>query len=161
MNLEQLLDKIQDKRGSIASSHSSFSQFPTGIEAHFEFYEKTLLQEDLPLSRAEREWLAVETSRANACPYCIGHHSQALSNHLKENESQLEGPKRELFSSFAKTLTLEPWKAKVFQKKFQDQGLTQAQWQHAVFVVSYFNMANRLAHAMDLQLEPDFQSSCK
>jgi uncharacterized peroxidase-related enzyme len=161
MKTEDLLEKICEKRGSLAAIHFSFSEFPVAIEAHFEFYEKVLLQDGLPLSRVEREWLAVETSRANACPYCIGHHSQALDNHLKEDKSLLENQRRELFSNFAKTLTLEPWKASLFQKKFLDQGLTQAQWQHAVFVVGYFNMANRLAHAMDLELEPDFQTSCK
>jgi len=39
--------------------------------------------------------------------------------------------------------------------------LTDAEFEHAVMVVSYFNLANRCAHAMGLELEANFEKTCR
>src|ERR671919_114902 len=50
---------------------------PKVLAAHFELY-KALMFQPSPLSRADREALAVAVSRANACEYCAAHHGAAL-----------------------------------------------------------------------------------
>jgi len=161
--LKNILCTIKEARGGIARIHSAFSQFPVGMKAHFEFYDKIMLGENLPLSREDREFLAVETSRANECPYCVGHHEEAFRKILKEKKfekSSKETARQNLLKQFAMSLTKEPWKASNFHDQFLKEGLTEAQWQHAIMVVSYFNFANRLAHSQNLDLEQDFEVTC-
>lgn len=157
MNKEVIIEKIIQERGGLANIHRSYEDFPIGMEAHYDFYSKTMIAEEgLPLNREQREWLAVETSKANECPYCINHHQAALDNF----QTDLPIEQKEVFTKLARTLTLEPWKANLIQKEFLGLGLSKSQWQHAVMVVAYFNMANRIAFGMDLQLEDNFKSSC-
>jgi len=160
MDLGSILQKIENERGGVASIHGVFSEFPQGIIAHYEFYQAIFLGENLPLSRFEREYLAVETSKQNVCPYCIGHHEEALKNQEYQNARLIGEEKREALSNLAQILTQQPYKASVTKPEFLRVGYKEEEFQHAVFVVSYFNLANRLAHAMDLDLEPDFEKTC-
>ena len=160
MNLEEVYLRIKKERGGIASIHSAFEKIPDGIEAHYDFYQRIFLDGTLPLSRFEREFLAVETSKNNECSYCIGHHEEALKNQVYPGEEEIEKPKREALRTLAGVLTKEPYKACVLKSSFLKAGYGEAEFQHAVFVVSYFNFANRLAHAMELELEEDFKTTC-
>jgi len=45
------------------------SNHPPALQAMLELYAATMLQTDSPLSRAQREMLAVVVSRANGCHY--------------------------------------------------------------------------------------------
>lgn len=155
--LDQILGQIQAERGGLASIHLAFSEFPAGIKAHFEFYKALMINEDLPLSRAEREFLAVSTSKANQCPYCISHHEEAL----KANLTTIPPGKAQALVELAETLTTAPWRSSSLRRTFIDSGFDSSQWQHAVMVVSYFNFANRCAHAMELEVEPDFEKTCR
>lgn len=155
-NLEKVFNKIKKERGEVASIYKAFSDFPEGVQAHFQFYKKILLDPDLPLSRLQREYLAFSTSQENQCPYCIGHHREAF----QRQGGDLPQQEKDLFKEFSKTLTHAPWKASLFKKRFLDLGLGLDQWKHAVFVVSYFNMANRLALSMNLDLEEKFEQTC-
>jgi uncharacterized peroxidase-related enzyme len=47
------------------------------LATHFELYKALMFQQS-PLSRADREALAVTVSRANSCEYCAAHHGAAL-----------------------------------------------------------------------------------
>lgn len=155
--LENILKSIKSQRGEVANIHKEFRDFPEGISAHYEFYKSVLLDENLPLSRAHREFLAFKTSEANQCPYCINHHKAAFDNHKEDLNKEVEN----LLTDFAQTMTKSPWKANLFSKRFEQQGFSKAEWQHAVFVVGYFNFANRLAFAMDLELEDNYKKSCQ
>lgn len=150
--------KIREERGGVAKIHSSFEAFPEGVSAHFYFYEQIILANNLPLSRAEREFLAVKTSEANECPYCIGHHRAAYENFTS---SPINPVRENALRTLAETLSKTMWKANPQKKNFLDAGFTEAEWQHAVMVVAYFNFANRCAHAMGLELEENFQTTCR
>ena len=152
-----VFEKIRSERGGLASIHSAFSEFTQGVAAHYEFYKSLMLIEDLPLQRSDREYLAAETSRLNQCPYCIAHHSEAL----KLTGAEPIGEKLEILKALAQTMTLEPWKSSPLFAQFIARGFSQAQWQHAVMVVSYFNFVNRCAHAMNLEIEPEFKDTCR
>jgi len=164
--LSAVFDRIRQERGAIAAIHSAFEAFPEGVAAHFDFYTKLMLADDLPLLRHEREWLAVETSDANQCPYCIRHHATALRKHIPDAFSEDQGSpggrrRRQLLSDLANVLTLTPWKASTLHSVFLEEGFSEREWQHAVMIVSYFNFANRCAHAMALELEKDFETTCE
>ncbi|PIU01036.1 MAG: hypothetical protein COT74_00595 [Bdellovibrionales bacterium CG10_big_fil_rev_8_21_14_0_10_45_34] len=154
---DDIFEKIKSERGGLASIHLAFSEFTQGVAAHYDFYKSIMLNEGLPLGRSDREFLAVETSRLNQCPYCVAHHAEAL----KHSGSEPAGGKLEILKALAHTMTLEPWKSSPLFTQFIAQGFSQAQWQHAVMVVSYFNFVNRCAHAMNLEIEPDFKDTCR
>lgn len=157
-NIEEIFALIQNERGGLASIHTAFKDFPEGVLAHYLFYKSIILKEDLPLKRAEREYLAYKTSEYNQCPYCIGHHKTAFDNFKKE---KLDEKRLVLLEELAQKLTKEPWKANGMKKKFLTEGFLEAEWQHAIMVVSYFNFANRCAHGMDLEIEVDFEKTCE
>ncbi|MBT3982477.1 MAG: hypothetical protein HOE90_14050 [Bacteriovoracaceae bacterium] len=155
--VSKIIDRIRKERGEVAEIHHAFRDFPEAMEAHFEFYQKIIVGDNLPLERIEREFLAVSTSEANKCPYCIGHHQKALDN---IGEIDLPSEKKEIYRKLAQTLSSEPHKSHLLKKEFNSIHQDESAWQHAVFIVSYFNMANRLAFAMDLELEENFHKSC-
>lgn len=157
-----IFDKIKKERGGVAKIHSAFKDFPIGVEAHYEFYREILLREDLPLPRIDREYLAVKTSQANACEYCISHHSIALENHEKETGMQINREKRLFYDELAKNMTREPYKTRnmALKEMASKAGLSNTQFSHALFVVGYFNMVNRLALTMNIELEEDFTQTC-
>ncbi len=158
MNLDNEIFKvIKGERGGVANIHSAFSDFLQGVEAHYQFYQKIMLASDLPLSRSDREQLAWLTSQSNQCPYCIHHHQEAYKNTLDES---VDAKKNQVLEELAQTLTKEPWKASQLKAEFCSLGFSEAEWQHAVMVVSYFNLANRCAFAMDLDLEEGFEKTC-
>ena len=115
-----------------------------------------MLDENLPLGRGEREYLAVLTSELNSCPYCIQHHKEAFLNH----EGSIDAKKADFFKKVAKLITREPWKAGQLKKEAHLYNVSEAEYAHAVMVVSYFNMANRMVFAQNVQLEKNFKKTC-
>src|ERR671918_2596365 len=75
--LKELYDRIAGVRGGVAQIHQAQSLNPKVLAAHFEHYKAIMFQPS-PLSRADREALAVAVSRANSCSYCAAHHGAAL-----------------------------------------------------------------------------------
>jgi len=155
--LEKLFNKIKLKRNEVASIHQEFSSFPEGIEAHFDFYEKIILAEGLPLSRSEREYLAVLSSEENSCQYCIEHHKEALIKY----DLNLEERRISFYKHLVAILSKEPWKSTTLKSRALEVGLNEAEYSHAVMVIGYFNMANRLVFGLDIQLEDDFKETCQ
>src|ERR671918_2492798 len=76
--LKELYDRIAGLRGGVAQIHQAQSLNPKVLATHFELY-KALMFQPSPLSRADREALAVAVSRANSCEYCVAHHGAALA----------------------------------------------------------------------------------
>lgn len=159
--LSEILNVISAERGGIAEIHTAFKDFPQGLWAHYQFYKQIMLAEPLPLSRIEREYLAMEVSLANTCPYCIAHHTEAYKEAAKNFGGEIADVKKAALLEAAKTLTLKSYASASVAAKFLSAGFSAAQWQHAVMVVSYFNFANRCAHAMGLQVETNFEETCK
>src|ERR671924_386139 len=75
--LKELYEQIAGVRGGIAEIHQAQSLNPKVLATHFELYKAVMFQPS-PLSRADREALAVAVSRANSCEYCVAHHGAAL-----------------------------------------------------------------------------------
>ena len=154
-SLLETLKKIDEERGGIASIHSSFTDLPLMIEAHYDFYSKMILKNDQPLPRGIREFLAVKTSELNACNYCFHHHKEAL----QKNDDPISEEKRNLLEELVTRVTKTPWKASQLKPKFLEC-FSHAQWLHAIVVISYFNMANRLTSSLDLEIEEDLERLC-
>lgn len=159
--LSEILNVISVERGGVAEIHTAFKDFPQGLWAHYQFYKQIMLNEPLPLSRTEREYLAMEVSQANTCPYCIAHHTEAYKEAHQNSGAEIADIKKAALLEAAKTITLNPYAAANIEERFKRAGFSSAQWQHAVMVISYFNFANRCAHSMGLQIEANFADTCK
>lgn len=151
-----IFEKIKKERGGVANIHTAFSKFPIGISAHYDFYKSLILNDDLPLGRAEREFIAYRISEENNCSYCINHHKAAF----RTTKIGLDESIQVVLSDFSRVISKEPWKSSLFNEVFLNNGYTEAQFQHAVMVASYFNFVNRCAFAMGLELEEDFEKMC-
>lgn len=159
MDKDDIFGTIRRERGGVSNLFSEFEGYPEGVKAHFEFYRQLMLQPG-PLSREEREFLIMETSLANECPYSFRHASQALE-FLRENSGkEMPSRRRELLALLAIRVAREPRKASALRFDFLDAGFSHAEWQQAVMIASYGNFANRLAEAMDLTLEEGFEATC-
>ncbi len=158
LQLSDVFDKIRQERGGVAHIHSAFSDFPEGVAAHYGFYKSIMLADGLPLPRQEREYLAYRVSEHNACPYCVAHHQKALDLH---STAPLKDVQQLALDQLALAISLKPWTAHIQHDTFLNAGFSEAQWQHAVMVGSYFCLANRCALSMNIELEGDYSKSCR
>lgn len=154
MEQQQLENLISESRGMVANIHSAFMPYPNGVLAHYRFYSRVVLNEG-PLPRVVREFIAMEVSRANRCDYCFYHHSSAYDQRIT-----LEIPAEELsyFKEFAEVVSKNPHRVSKLKASFPYN--VEGTWEHAIMIASYFNMANRMAAAMELEIEDNFQISC-
>lgn len=66
--LAEIYRKIGSARGGVANILTSTGLNPGALEAHFELYRAVMFGPS-PLSRAERELVAIAVSRFNDCHY--------------------------------------------------------------------------------------------
>jgi len=71
--LKDIYDGLIEKRGKLADVHTILSLNPDTIIAHLELYSSIMFSHS-PLTRAQREMIAVVVSAANGCSYCQQHH---------------------------------------------------------------------------------------
>ncbi|NOZ74448.1 MAG: peroxidase-related enzyme [FCB group bacterium] len=174
--LKSIYTTIAGKRGGVANVLKIHSLLPQTMEDHFNLY-KTLMF-DLRATGIRRlllEMIAVVVSSANQCQYCITHHSEPLRRLLKDDETlaalqrrdwkNLESrlPKESLdLLRLAEKLTLRP--AAVQDADIENlrlQGYTNEQILQVILVICYFNFVNRSVLAFGLEVEPDFEATCR
>jgi AhpD family alkylhydroperoxidase len=153
--LKELYERIGGARGGIATIHQAQSLNPGILAAHFELYKAVMFQPS-PLSRADREALAVAVSRANACEYCVAHHGAAL----RQLGIQSALPP-EVFEWAARLARTPETASAADVAMLRAAGLSDRAILDAVSTIAYFSYANRLAMALGLAIEPDFEATCR
>lgn len=164
--LKEIYDDILQKRGKLADVHKIQSLNPETIVAHMDLYMSIMFSQS-PLSRAQREMIAVMVSVANNCEYCQQHHGAALNNYWKDearvntlikdfNQANLS-EKDWMLCAYAQELTLEPQKFEKgnFVEPMKRKGITDREILDATLVVAYFNFVNRLVLGLGVKLEED------
>jgi len=103
--------------------------------------------------------------------YCVKHHSEALKR-LGVGEDRVEliiknyeaiGDKKivEMFN-YAKKLTEKPSSTSEDDiRRLRDVGLMDRAILDLTLVIAYFNFVNRIALGLGVELEPDFEKTCK
>mgnify|MGYP006284722491 CR=1 FL=1 len=181
--LADIYRKISSSRGKIASVHTIQSLNPPTIPAHMELY-RTVMFSHSPLSRAEREMIAVVVSQSNECRYCVAHHAEALLHFWKEQErldqlvedtangrfdtpapenrepakSSLT-PREEGLCRFARITTVTPGAGEdgsaVELLRTAIPEITDREILDATLAVGYFNFVNRVVLTLGVELEQD------
>ncbi len=161
--IKEVYARIRAERGHIANIFAAQSLEPEALNQHLDLYIELMLGKG-PLSRDEREMIAVVVSAANRCAYCAVHHSEALESVekdpgalyklLKEFTSKAESPREKALLAYAAKLTLLPGKITEEDiKDMRDAGLTDAEVLRANLIASYFNFSNRIALGLGVALE--------
>jgi len=161
--VKQVYEKILSERGHVANIFQAQSLEPDALEDHVSMYEH-LMMDPGPLSREEREMVAVVVSAANRCAYGAVHHSEALETIGRDPEalkkllydfaSKHETPRSKALLAYSAKLTLDP--KSITQDDINDlreAGLTDAEILRANLIASYFNFSNRIALGLGVELE--------
>jgi len=164
--LKEIYDEVIKKRGKLAEIHKIHSLNPQSMLDHIDLY-LTIMFNKSPLSRAQREMIAVVVSEANKCGYCQIHHGEAL-RYLWRNEEKVQllrkdytevelSPKDKLLCDLGYTLTLFPASKEVeaIINKLKELGTTDKELLDANLVISYFNFVNRIVLGLGLEVEND------
>lgn len=165
-DLKEVYNQLKKKRGKLATIHKIQSLNPGSIMKHMDLYMSTMFGKS-PLSRAQREMMAVVVSAANKCEYCQLHHGQALNHYWKDQRRvdqlrsdfeklSLDAVDRQL-CRFALKLTLTPDSIDEMDDilPLKNLALTERAILDAVLVISYFNYVNRIV--LGLGVEADEQ----
>lgn len=164
-DLKVIYDDLVAKRGKLAEVHKIQSLNPESIVKHMDFY-MSIMYSKSPLSRAQREMIAVVVSAANNCGYCQIHHAEAL-NHYWKDQKKIDQLKRDfskldisdvdmLLCEMAWQLTRLPsLPTETFISKLKALGLEDRAILDANLVIAYFNFVNRMVLGLGVELEQD------
>jgi uncharacterized peroxidase-related enzyme len=160
---KKVYDLILKERGHLANIFIAQGLEPEVLMHHLDLYVDLMIGPG-PLSREEREMIAVVVSAANRSAYGAIHHSEALESvdHdpsalykiLKEFTAKKESPREKALLAYAAKLTLSPMDiTKDDIMDMMDAGLTDEEILRANLIASYFNFSNRVALGLGVELE--------
>lgn len=165
--LRRYFDRCDEKLGFVPNVLASYSFDPAKLEAFIGFYNDLMLA-DSPLSKLEREMIAVAVSSENRCYYCLTAHGAAarelsgdpeLGEQLVMNyrAARLE-PRHRAMLDFAVQMTQAPETLEEADREaLREAGFNdRAIWDIAA-VAAFFNMTNRMAAAVDMRPNPEYQ----
>ncbi|MFW5884473.1 MAG: peroxidase-related enzyme [bacterium] len=165
--LADIYADLTRSRGRLAEVHKIQSLNPQSIRDHMALYTTVMFSRS-PLSRAEREMMAVVVSATNGCAYCIEHHGQALLHFWKDRgrfdalvEHRADDPaltaREAALCRYAELVTASPDAPGAGEalNALRAAGLDDRAVLDATLVVSYFNFVNRVVLALGVELESD------
>lgn len=163
--LKEAYARVRERRGRVANVVKVSSLLPDVMERGIELYLALMFGRH-KLPRAQREMVAVEVSRANRCEYCVAHHGAALARVLKDegfaHRFMQEGSALPLAESdramlgYVRKLTLAPAEVgpqdveALRRAGFGDEEIVAIN-----HITAYFNMMNRIAQGLGVELEAD------
>lgn len=152
--LQALYGVIQGKRGKVASILRVQSLDAEALRIHLDLYMHLMFTPG-PLSRREREAIAVAVSATNGCGYCVAHHEDALLRYerdpavlerLRRGEPPLHEPRLGAIVEYARTLTRTPGAGtRASLDALRMAGLTDPDILRINLITAYFNFVNRIA----------------
>jgi uncharacterized peroxidase-related enzyme len=167
-DLQKYFRVCDEKIGFLPNVLAAYSFDEKKLRAFIGFYNDLML-EDSPLSKLEREMIAVVVSSANHCYYCQVAHGQAvrelsgdpaLGEMLVMNyrAAALPTPQRAMLD-FAHKMTVSPDAiVEADRTVLRDAGFDdRAIWDIAA-VAAFFNMTNRMATAIDMMPNAEYHA---
>jgi len=161
-DLKELYDAIAEKRGKVSNVLKVHSQNPAALKEHLDLYDVVLFGSS-PLSRADREAIAVVVSAANECDYCVRHHAEALQAYwrdearvqqLADDHTALDKLDDQLYVAcdLATKLTVSPGAmSEADVHTLRDAGWSDRAVLDIVLVTSYFNFVNRITNSLGVE----------
>jgi len=163
--LKKIYQEIKTKRGKLSNVMTVHSLNPGSMKCHMDLYVHLMFGSS-PLSRADREFIAVLVSFFNNCGYCVQHHLEALRHYWKEedviNEMMCDidavdlDPRLDNLMRYVKKLTFAP--SDVSEKDInglREQGFTDRGILDIGLIVGYFNFVNRIVLGLGVEATSD------
>jgi uncharacterized peroxidase-related enzyme len=159
----EVYDRIMRERNHLANVFVAQGMDPDVLEDNLNLYVDLMLNPG-PLSREEREMIAVIVSSANRCAYGAVHHSEALEvvendgtalyKLMKEYMSKAETPRNKALLAYAAKLTLDPKDITSDDiSDLREAGLEDREILRANLIAAYFNFSNRISLGLGVELE--------
>lgn len=162
--LRPIYAAITQQRGKVARILSVQSLDPAALQHHLELY-MALMFAPGPLSRREREAIAVTVSAANGCAYCVAHHLEPLRRYekdaaalaaIRDAPDTLAEPRLRAMLMYARTLTTQPATLReAHVQNLRSAGLDDAQILRVGEITAYFNFVNRLALGLGVRVDDE------
>lgn len=136
------------------------------LRTHFEMYTAALHRRS-PLTRAEREIVAVTVSRLNGCAYCLHHHAAGLERLLapvrrsdapaiRDGDESVLTDRERAMVRYATALTSAPTAMREADvEALRAAGLDDRAILDLAQVVGYFNYVNRIVVGLGVELGAD------
>ncbi|MBI3134742.1 MAG: peroxidase-related enzyme [Bacteroidetes bacterium] len=163
--LKKTYDVLVESRGKLAEVHKIQSLNPESIIKHMDLY-MSIMYARSPLSRAQREMIAVVVSVTNKCSYCRQHHAEALNHYWRDDiklkkfindftKADLISPDL-LLCELAAQLTKYPEKStESLIESLKELEIDDRAVLDATLVIAYFNFVNRIVLGLGVELEQD------
>ena len=161
----------EEKIGFVPNVLAAYAWHADKFDGFTRMYNDLMLGES-PLTKLQREMIAVVVSSANRCHYCLTAHGAAvrelsgdpkLSEQLVQNyrSARLE-PRDRAMLDFAWKMTLEPDAIEESDRDgLRDAGFDdRAIWDIAA-VAAFFNMSNRMSTATDLRPNDQYHGQAR
>ncbi len=160
--LAALYQRTGNPDGTVDNVMKIHSLNPDTLRTHFEMYTAAMHRPS-PLSRAEREMVAVQVSRLNGCEYCLHHHHAGLrrlmpdrthdADSLRDGSDDALTDKESALVAFAGKLTMTPGAmSEADVATLRDVGLDDRAILDLAQCVGYFNYVNRIVVGLGVRL---------
>ncbi len=164
-------DKCMEKIGFVPNVLLSYAHDMAKLDAFTAFYNDLMLAPS-GLSKLEREMISVVVSSENKCFYCLTAHGEAvrrMSGDPKLGEMLVMNyraadlpPRQRAMLDFAVKLTNNPELVEEHDRKaLRDAGFSERDIWDIGAVVSFFNMTNRMAAAVDMRPNDEYHASAR
>jgi uncharacterized peroxidase-related enzyme len=163
--------KCDEKIGFVPNVLRAYAHDDAKLSAFAALYNDLMLATS-PLSKLEREMIAVVVSSQNRCYYCLTAHGAAVRQYsgdpvlgelMAMNYRAAElSPRHRAMLDFAVKMTLashaveEADRQALREAGFNDRGI----WDIAA-VASFFNMSNRMASAVDMRPNREYHAQAR
>jgi uncharacterized peroxidase-related enzyme len=166
-DIDARIAEVAEKSGFVPNVFTALADRPALFRAFFALHDLVMDKETPALSKADRELIAVATSAANRCTYCIVAHGAILRIRDKDPEiadlvaadwrkAPLDDRRRALLD-YAVRLARTPEEIGPGDAEpLRAAGFSDEDVWDVVAIVGFFALSNRLAHAFDIRPNAEF-----
>jgi uncharacterized peroxidase-related enzyme len=159
---------VQEKSGFIPNVFLALAWRPEEFRA-FMAYHDALMGKREGLTAAEREMIVVAVSIANQCQYCVVAHGAILRVRAKDpaiselvaanwRKAPIGARQRAMLDYATKVAAASHLVSAADRQAVLDAGFTQDELWDIGAIAAFFSMSNRMANAMDLKPNAEFQA---
>ena len=165
-DLRARIEEVAEKTGFVPNVFRGLARRPDELRAFFAYYD-ALMARDGGLSKAEREMIAVATSAANHCAYCVVSHGALLrvfSNNPLLGDQIATLYERADISSRQRVMLDVAMVLATSPRDFGDAEIDSLKavgfsnddiWDIGA-ITAFFALSNRMAHLTDLRPNDEF-----
>lgn len=161
------IEAVAEKSGFVPNIFLALAWRPEEFRA-FMAYHDALMGKREGLSAAEREMIVVAVSIGNACQYCVVAHGAILRVRAKDpaiselvaanwRKARLPARQRAMLDYATKVAAASHLIGAEDREAVLAAGFTQDELWDIGAIAAFFSMSNRLANAIELRPNPEFQ----